>query len=100
VQVVPVIDAHFENAYSIKVVYSANDAVFERYMQSVKRWLHFKPTLVELGSAPLKAEHWGMILGRLHGQAVRAGLYARRSDPAQCVRAQGGDLQDRRRRVR
>ena len=61
VQVVPVIDAHFENAYSIKVVYSANDAVFERYMQSVKRWLHFKPTLVELGSAPLKAEHWGRI---------------------------------------
>ena len=62
-QVVPAIDAHFINAYSIwqsaaDARQSAHDAVAARYMRSVKVWLRYKPTLVALGNAPLMARHW------------------------------------------
>ncbi len=62
-QVVPAIDAHFINAYSIwqsaaNALQSAHDAVAARYMRSVKVWLRYKPTLVALGNAPLTARHW------------------------------------------
>jgi hypothetical protein len=61
-QVVPAIDAHFINAYSIwqsaaNALQSAHDAVAARYRRSVAMWLRYKPTLVALANAPLTARH-------------------------------------------